>query len=246
MKMTWCLGASDIEKVKRLIEKGKDYPLTRERTELNLRADKPQVQKADCWREMVICLVITQRSPDPDKPAGRFIETRPFPLRYVICLQQETGLKSYTRKLLKERGIGRQKRISKAVVENWIKLDDGFWGRMLEELENLRQHQDAKTERKTADFIQEEFTGFGPKQARNFLQSLGLTRYEIPIGGKVAKWLNHEGWFPVPFSADALADRVFYCFVLDRIRDLCEKAGVFPCILDAAIAGPSVARPRET
>jgi hypothetical protein len=32
-----------------------------------------------------------------------------------------------------------------------------------------------------AGYIQETFEGFGPKQSRNLLQALGLTRYEIPI-----------------------------------------------------------------
>jgi thermostable 8-oxoguanine DNA glycosylase len=78
------------------------------------------------------------------------------------------------------------------------------------------------------------FEGFGPKQARNFLQALGLTRYEIPIDSRVTDWLNRNG-FPLELTAAALADRNYYLFILDAIQRLCEKAEIFPCLLDAAI-----------
>jgi thermostable 8-oxoguanine DNA glycosylase len=85
-----------------------------------------------------------------------------------------------------------------------------------------------------ADFIDERFKGFGPKQARNFLQALGLTRYEIPIDSRMTKWLNKNG-FPVKLSATALADKNYYRFVSDGIQALCEKAEVLPYLLDAAV-----------
>jgi hypothetical protein len=36
-----------------------------------------------------------------------------------------------------------------------------------------------ETEEEVADYIDNHFVGFGPKQARNVLQALRLTRYEI-------------------------------------------------------------------
>ena len=33
--------------------------------------------------------------------------------------------------------------------------------------------------------MSERLAGFGPKQARNLLQGLGLTRYEIPIDSRI-------------------------------------------------------------
>ena len=44
-----------------------------------------------------------------------------------------------------------------------------------------------ETEAEVADYINDTFRGFGPKQSRNILQELGLTRYEIPID-------NREGY----------------------------------------------------
>ena len=79
-----------------------------------------------------------------------------------------------------------------------------------------------------------DFHGFGPKQARNLLQSLGLTRHEIPIDSRIAKWLNDFG-FPVRLSASALGDRHYYAFVMDGVQALCRASEVAPCVLDAAI-----------
>jgi hypothetical protein len=85
-----------------------------------------------------------------------------------------------------------------------------------------------------ADYIRKTFSGFGPKQSRNLLQALALTRYEIPIDSRVTDWLNKFG-FPVRLSAEALADIYYYNFVSDGIQELRAKCDVFPCIFDASI-----------
>lgn len=78
------------------------------------------------------------------------------------------------------------------------------------------------------------FAGIGPKQARNLLQGLGLTRYEIPIDSRISKWLEEFG-FPVPLSAAALSDGRYYHFISTAIVELCEHCDVYPCVLDAAV-----------
>jgi hypothetical protein len=76
--------------------------------------------------------------------------------------------------------------------------------------------------------------GLGPKQSRNFLQCLGLTRYEIPIDSRITKWLNDFG-FPVALGAAALSDPDYYAFVNDGVRELCKAAGTYPCVFDAVV-----------
>ena len=66
------------------------------------------------------------------------------------------------------------------------------------------------------------------------LQALNLTRHEIPIDSRVTSWLNDFG-FPLHLNAAALADPNYYSFVSDGIRHLCERSGVLPCVLDAAV-----------
>ena len=43
-----------------------------------------------------------------------------------------------------------------------------------------------RRERETARWIASRLVGFGPKQSRNLLQSLGLGRYEIPLDSRFA------------------------------------------------------------
>lgn len=113
-------------------------------------------------------------------------------------------------------------------------LETHLWPTVLEELNALRTKTSRQAEQAAADFLDENMKGLGPKQARNLLQALGLTRYEIPIDSRVAKWLNEVG-FPVQLSAKALADRNYYGFVLDGVQRLCQAANEYPCVLDGAV-----------
>jgi hypothetical protein len=120
------------------------------------------------------------------------------------------------------------------IATNLTRLEEGLWQQTLNTLDTLRTNKGIGAEREAADFIDDKFAGFGPKQARNLLQSLGLTRHEIPIDSRITKWLNEFG-FLVRLSASALADTNYYCFVMDGFQVLCQASGVAPCVLDAAI-----------
>jgi hypothetical protein len=87
-------------------------------------------------------------------------------------------------------------------------------------------------ERKTAHLLSDRLAGIGPKQARNILQELGLTRYEIPIDSRVAGWLGENLGWNIPNSD--LSDAKGYEFWLDRIQATCDSAGVLPTLFDAA------------
>jgi hypothetical protein len=110
---------------------------------------------------------------------------------------------------------------------NLTKLEDNLWGPTLDILDSLRTNKIIGLEREAADFIDNHFAGFGPKQSRNQLQSLGLTQHEIPIDSRITKWLNQFG-FPVRLSASALADPNYYCFVMDGFQALCRACDVGP------------------
>ena len=59
-------------------------------------------------------------------------------------------------------------------------LENGSWKQVFTVLKPLYSPHDIETEKTAVAFIKENFRGFGPKQSRNLLQSLGLTLYEIP------------------------------------------------------------------
>lgn len=123
--------------------------------------------------------------------------------------------------------------LAKEIKENLIYFE-GHWKEISGQLEELRINQNIKTERKIAGYFQEKFKGIGPKQSRNLLQSLGFTRYEIPIDSRITKWLNSFG-FPVKLTAQGLSDTNYYNFISDGIQHLCRKSNLYPCVLDAAI-----------
>ena len=104
----------------------------------------------------------------------------------------------------------------------------------MKECKRLTALVSASEEREVATYIHETFKGFGPKQSRNLLQELGLTRFEIPIDSRLADWLNEFG-FPVELNASVLRSRRRYEIVLDEIQKLCQKANKYPCIFDAAV-----------
>jgi len=123
--------------------------------------------------------------------------------------------------------------LANEIKENLIRLKVR-WKEVSERLEELRLNQYIKTERSVAGYFQGEFKGIGPKQSRNLLPSLGLTRYEIPIDSRITKWLNSFG-FPVKLTAQGLSDENYYNFISDGVQHLCKKACIYPCVLDAAI-----------
>ena len=104
----------------------------------------------------------------------------------------------------------------------------------MKKLEFLNENQSKINERELADYLKLKLKGFGPKQSRNFLQTLGLTKYEIPIDSRIINWLNDFG-FPVKLSSALLSENNYYHFVSDGIQELCEKADIYPCVFDAVV-----------
>jgi N-glycosylase/DNA lyase len=234
MRHTWIIEPVDIKKVKVSLDLHQNDLFVRQRIEWNLRDDKPAVKKEDFWQRMIACLLTTQQRSGPTSAVTRFIRKTPFPLAYKTCLEQPNRKEFAKATLTKFGGLRRTKRLAGEISMNLTRLEKGLWQRTLETLGTLRNNKDAGPEREAANFIDDNFAGFGPKQARNLLQSLRLTRHEIPIDSRITKWFNKFG-FPVRLSASALADPNYYCFVMDGVQALCRACDVAPCVLDAAI-----------
>ncbi len=113
-------------------------------------------------------------------------------------------------------------------------LEGGGWQEVFDIVNNLLTNSSVAVERESAKLIMVKLRGFGPKQSRNLLQMLGLTKFEIPIDSRITKWLTDFG-FPIKLSAAALGDENYYNFVQDGFRKICEACEIFPCVLDAAI-----------
>jgi thermostable 8-oxoguanine DNA glycosylase len=162
-----------------------------------------------------------------------FITADPFPLGYGDCRGLD-DLCAHIQAVLQDYRLRRSTKIAIEGAKNFAILESDRWSRLDATLARLPTDDEPDAERTAADFLAETFHGIGPKQSRNLLQDLGLTRFEIPIDSRIARWLNAFG-FPVRINAATLADPNYYAFVSRGVQELCRAAGVLPCVLDAAV-----------
>lgn len=234
MKIIWQIDPDDIAKVKDFFDRHKENAFVRMRIATNLKDDKPPVTKEAFWEVMISCLLTTQQRSGPGSSVTRFISTSPFLLGNNLCRGQ-ADLDVFVTKVLSEfGGLRRSTTIGREAKANSTYLENSGWQATAEVLERVRLHPTPETERDAARFVDENFKGFGPKQSRNLLQGLGLSRFEVPIDSRITKWLNEFG-FPVKLTANALADRNYFEFESDGFQRLAGACAIAPCVLDAAI-----------
>jgi len=190
---------------------------------------------------MAMCQLTSQQRSGPSSPISKFLLTKPFAISLKECAQTPDIERFVQQKLTSFGGIRFGPTIAKRLSNNYEILNSGEWERLehlADELERQRRLNPVPShfdlERKAARYMQDTFSGFGPKQSRNYWQSLGLTRYEFVLDSRVLKWLQNLG-FPLPLSSMALGEEDYYCFISDLLRDWCVRVSVLPCLLDAAI-----------
>jgi len=234
MHIAWEFTQKDIAAVRGAVEGYRDHPIVRDRHARNLAAAKPAAGRDRFWKALTMSLLTTQQPSGPESAVTRLLASEPFPLSYQKCSGTTDASTFVTKTLVSFGGIRRHGVIGKELAKNLNALESGLWSDVLKHIEQLRVPTTKDIERSVADFLQEKMLGLGPKQARNLLQALGLTRFEVPLDSRVAKWLRAIS-FPVPVTAAALADRDYYCFVLDGFQRLCSAAEEFPCVVDGAV-----------
>jgi len=234
MKLLWLIEDSDIQKAKSFYDNHKNNAFVLNRIERNVKKALPQFSKELFWEAMISCLITTQQRSGPNSSVTKFICTKPFPLIYSKCKTSNNLQKTVEETITAFGGLRRGKTIGEEVESNFKWLQNGGWDIINEIVEDMSKNQSTETERKSAEIIIDNLKGFGPKQSRNLLQSLGLTKFETPVDSRITKWLTTFG-FPVKLSATALSDKNYYNFVLDGFQKICEASDIFPCAMDAAI-----------
>jgi len=234
MKLLWQIEDSDIQKVKAFYEAQKNNAFVLNRIERNVKKVLPQFSNDMFWEAMISCLITTQQRSGPDSSVIKFICTKPFPLNYQKCKAADNLQKTVEETITTFGGLRRGKNIGEEVAFNFQWLENSGWKTINDIVEDMTKHQTTETERKSSEIIIDNLKGFGPKQSRNLLQSLGLTKYEIPVDSRITKWLTAFD-FPMKLSATALSDKNYYNFVLDGFQRICDASGIFPCVMDAAI-----------
>jgi hypothetical protein len=181
-----------------------------------------------------MCLLTTQQDISPESNIGVFFRKKPDLLTHQFLLKT-TNIEYLLRELLKINGLTRYiNKIPNYFSYNFSYLVETKWDLEIKLNKCINYESTKHIERELADNIDQVFKGFGSTQARNFLKALGLAKYEIPIDSRIMNWMKDFG-FPILFSTTALQDKAFYHFVSDGIQLLCEKANIYPCVLDAAI-----------
>ncbi len=234
MQIVWQIEDNDIQKVKSFYEIQKNKAFVINRIKRNVNKVLPPFSKELFWEAMISCLITTQQRSGPNSPVTKFICTAPFPLNYSKCMGSIDLQNTVEKTITAFGGLRRGKTIGEEVKVNCKWLENGGWDIVHGIVEDMTRHQTTETERKSAEIIIDSLKGFGPKQSRNLLQSLGLTRFEIPIDSRITKWLTDFG-FPIKLSATSLSDKNYYNFVLDGFQRICDACDIFPCVMDAAI-----------
>jgi hypothetical protein len=238
MNIEWQITQADQDCVRAIICDQGQTTLMRDRRQRNLSDNKTPVTKERLWRAIVCMRLTTQARSGPTGRLATFQSKSPFPLGYDIMKCVRGSHESFILTTLRSHKVGRHPTtISKQLTANFDRLEGGKWQIVLKQCNELIRPREREVEITVADCIEKNLDGFGSKQARNVLQALGLTRYEIPIDSRVTNWLNKKLGFPFQVSAVGLADKDVYRLVSDAICQLCQSCEEFPCILDAAIFG---------
>jgi len=209
-------------------------PLVRKRQQRNVDGVRAPADHDQFWEALASALLTTQQRSGPGSAVNRFITSTPFPLGLSDCRAHSPCGALVEDRITAFGGIRRGRTIAGELQSNLTWLDDEGWTSVLPRLSALGASTSAPLEREAAGYLAEHLKGLGPKQARNVLQMLGLTRYETPLDSRIAKWLKEFG-FPIHLTAAGLSDPSYYEMVSDGFQALCERAGVLPCLMDAAI-----------
>lgn len=243
MKINWKVEEDDIGTISELVSSQFQTKFVQNRVEKNINLDNiPIFNKETFWKSMLACILSTQQNSGPNSPLSNFCSTNPFLLSLEKCSHEENYMAEYIEEVITNfGGIRRAKSISLQAESNYNWISDNGWDDIINIFNNLCKqrkelptNEHIKTEIAAAEFIRENFKGFGPKQSRNLWQTLGLFRFEIPIDSRISKWLNNN-IFPFKISSNSLSDINYYQFVMEGIQLLCYKSSLVPCILDASI-----------
>jgi len=210
---------------------------------------EPLVQmptRADVWRGLALALCTSQQRSGPGTRVYNLWSADPCPLSLGRVQSWQPRIGKKVAEVLREwGGVRFYNRIGQYVERNYRTLyGDGLideLDRLVRRLYGLRQlpadwNEDAqRNEREVCDQVLDlELAGIGNKQCRNWLQAIGLLRYEVPLDSRVLKFL-------APFVSlgrldyDRLGDPEYYEAAEDLVQGVCRRAGLLPCVGDAVM-----------
>jgi thermostable 8-oxoguanine DNA glycosylase len=233
MTSNWTFDSFVVGKVKAFFEEHRNSSFVQKRIRTNTIQRTSPVTKDEFWYWMVACLLTSRQPSGPKLPVANFIRTVPSPLTYGVC-RDSSNLATFAESVLTDfGGLRFATRIGKFIAENMLFVDSGGWELIFQQLEIARENSTPTTERLAAELLAFHLSGIGPKQSRNVLQCLGLSKYEVPLDSRTSKWMVTFGFPEV--TTKELQNRKSYNLISDNYQRLCEACGIMPCVLDAAI-----------
>lgn len=235
MRLIWQFDDADLKRLGDFTAELAQHPFVKRRRARNVRRSEARdCSREEIWRVHLGCLLTTQQRSGAGSSVNRLLDSTPFPLRLPVCIAADSRTDFIRSELQQWGGIRFSPKIAVAAAANLTWLEQAGWDELESLMSALTAADSREDERNAARWVARHLKGIGPKQSRNLLQWLGLTKYEIPLDSRVIRWANDFG-FPVRLSAAGLSDEAYYEFVLDGVQQLCEPIGIFPCELDAMI-----------
>jgi len=249
----WTISNNDVEKTLSFVHEMMVKSYVGKRIKNNISFPPPEISRSLIWEGMFDCLLSTRQKSGPDSPIAIFLNEDPFPLAYETCVRQE-NLEVFIKDIIGSHpSIQYKNNIARFATHNLLWLEKGGWNTVDQWLRPLQEQRktDPKPDHKTSERgvshnFDEVFLGIGPKQSRNYLQLLGLTRYEVPVDSRFINWIIANE-FPLLFDGkpiQALERKIinqrlsvpyWYDRILDKLQELCDKCQILPVILDACV-----------
>jgi len=222
------------ERYEQTVAAGKDKFLNRIKCNVEGEIELPTPEQF--WLELVTALLSSQQRSTENAPLDRFYTMKPFPLSLQAYVElNDVQVNDILRPFRFHERITSQLRKN----HDWLFGKGVGWQEIESGLKNLLAQRNSapsidhkEIERNIAQLLADRLKGVGPKQSRNLLQALGLTRFEIPLDSRVVGWLRENlGWL---ICVEGLSDKDNYEELLNRVQSSCESAGVLPTVFDAA------------
>jgi len=234
MLASWTFDEVTLAKWEQLVRDNRSKSLPRRRYELNVRRIGIDLSKQNVWHALVGFQVTTQQRSGPRSAVSRFLSSTSLALDLAKCRNSKT-LREFVTTEMTNAGLRRAPTIASNLATIWENLEAGEWPVLLKHLETLRTYPNVFKEKAVVNYLLgSKYPGLGQKQSRNFIQWLGVSRYEVPLDSRVLKKLKEFGASFVPSGA-SLTDEAVYLFVQDCLHQISRALDIYPCMLDACI-----------
>lgn len=234
MNPTWEIDEGTLSRWRDFVEENSKNQVVLDRRQRNVKREGIDLSKSNLWHVFVGCQVTTQQRSGPGSPVSRFLRSGCVALNYAEC-RRSAALHKLLKSEFTKAGLRRAPTMASNLSQILGLLENGEWKTLVQHLKTIKSNTTKGKELKVVSYLQsKKYPGLGPKQARNFIQWIGLSRYEIPLDSRVLKKLKEFGCTFVP-RATALSDETVYRFVQAGVQQIAASLEIYPCILDACI-----------